>query len=331
MKKATITLGDGRTTTKKIQLSPNSVPTNYLNFKANIASSENANNALLAKRYDRYIPYETVASLNGQENGVDVKNSMEFYNCVVFIQETNEDLSTHREFNDTSIHFYGIGNIGDSKKTDSSRLNDAKDEKEFCVEIMDWNRFLSSFPSDTMINAMGFTIDPNTQEKIYTWATDDNLDILYELIDGEYVLTKDTTVDLSKIYYVDILEQDDFSEDFTYGWRYITEYETDTEKVSSEEAEINEQKNKEIHNAAHQVWKDFYKFVTRDLTTDGKEDTAKVNAWKKEFADWFINQQRKHGYYRTFDDIKRCRCKNYKGKQTVDESVYCGAHCHQSV
>ena len=288
MKKATITLGDGRTTTKKIQLSPNSVPTNYLNFKANIASSENANNALLAKRYDRYIPYETVASLNGQENGVDVKNSMEFYNCVVFIQETNEDLSTHREFNDTGIHFYGIGNIGDSKKTDSSRLNDAEDEKEFCVEIMDWNRFLSSFPSDTMINAMGFTIDPNTQEKIYTWATDDNLGILYELIDGEYVLTKDTTVDLNKVYYVDILEQDDFSEDFTYGWRYITEYETDPEKVSSEEAEINEQKNKEIHNAAHQVWKDFYRFVTRDLTTDGKEDAAKVNAWKKEFADWFI-------------------------------------------
>ena len=29
-------------------------------------------------------------------------------------------------------------------------------------------------------------------------------------------------------------------------------------------------------------------FVTRDLTTDGKEDPAKVAAWKAEFSDWFI-------------------------------------------
>lgn len=286
MKKATITLGDNITKVKKISLTPDSVPTNYLNFKANIASSENANNALLAKRYDRYLPYDTIASNNGKENGLDVKNSMEFYNCVVFIQETNEDLSTHREFNDTDIHFYAIGNIGDSKKTDSSRLNDAKDEKEFCVEIMDWNRFLSSFPSDTMINAMGFTINPDTQEKEYTWAIDDNLDILYELIEGEYVLTSDTTVNLNKTYYVDILENDDFSEDFTYGWRYITEY--DTKDIPAEEIEINKQKNKEIHNNAHQVWKDFYRFITRDLTTNGKEDTEKVKAWKEEFLDWFI-------------------------------------------
>ena len=288
MKKATITLGDGKTITKKISLSPNSVPTNYLNFKANIASSENANNALLAKRFDRYLPYDTVASLNGEAEGIDVKNSMEFYNCVVFIQETNEDLSTHREFNDTEIHFYGIGNIGDSKKTDSSRLNDPDDEREFCVEIMDWNRFLSSFPQNTIVNAMGYVTDTNTNEKIYTWAKDENLGILYELIDGEYVLTKDTTIDFNKTYYVDILENDDFSEDFTYGWRYITEYETDLEKVSAEEAEVNAQRNKEIATAAHQVWKDFYKFVTRDLTTNGKEDSAKVEAWKKEFADWFI-------------------------------------------
>ena len=37
-----------------------------------------------------------------------------------------------------------------------------------------------------------------------------------------------------------------------------------------------------------QKWIEFYRFVTRDLTTGGKEDKEKVAAWKKEFEDWFI-------------------------------------------
>lgn len=290
MKKAEITLGDNKTKVSKISLTPTSVPTNYLNYKTNIASSEHANNALLQKRFDRYLPYETLAAQLGAAKGQDVKNSMEFYNCVVFIQETDPDLSKHREFNDTKIHFYGIGNIGDSKKTDSSRLNDKNDTKEFCVEIMDWNRHLSNFPVDTMMNAMGYKTDEATQEKIYTWAKDENLGILYELIDGEYQLTKDKTVNLQKTYYIDILEHDDFSEDYTYGFRYITEYEVeDADKLEEGETiEGNKQRNKEVQDAARKVWQDFYRFITRDLTTDGKEDSAKVAAWKSEFADWFI-------------------------------------------
>ena len=270
MKKATITLGDNVTVVKEIQLSPTSYPTNYLNFKINIASSENVNNALLQKRYDRYLPYTTLAALMDNRK----KNSMEFFNCVVFIQETG-DISTHREFDNCDIQFYGIGNIGDSKKTDSSRVNDANDPNEFCVEIMDWNRELSSFPSNTIVNAMKYTTDPDTNEKIYAWAKDENLDILYELIDGEYVLTKDTTVDLTKTYYVDALENDDFSEDYTYGWRYLWEDGSDEE-------------NTEAFNSCKQKWIDFYRFITRDLTTNGKEDSNKVNAWKSEFSNWFI-------------------------------------------
>ena len=129
MKDATITLNDNITTVEEIQLSPTSYPTNYLNFKINITSSENANNALHQKRYDRYLPYTTVASLLDDRK----KNSMEFYNCVVFIQETNKDISTHREFSDTDVHFYGIGNIGDSKKTDNTRVNDNNDPNDRIV------------------------------------------------------------------------------------------------------------------------------------------------------------------------------------------------------
>jgi hypothetical protein len=58
---------------------------------------------------------------------------------------------------------------------------------------------------------MGYVIE---QVKVYTYAKNENLDKLYEIT---YFKTQDTTVDTSKVYYVDILEHDDFSEDYTYG------------------------------------------------------------------------------------------------------------------
>lgn len=129
------TFGDGSQSAPgkvSISLTRNSIPTNYFNIKVNIASSENANNALLAKRYDRYLPYETPAHRRDPR----AKTTMEFFNCVVFIQETG-DLATHEEFADSSWHFYGIGNIGDSKKTDKTRVYTPDDPKEFVNEIQD--------------------------------------------------------------------------------------------------------------------------------------------------------------------------------------------------
>lgn len=223
-----IELGDG-TTTDKITLSRTSVPVAYLNAKVNIASSNNLTNAMLANRYNRFNPYRRPFVREEGTNLDYIKDTMEFYNCVIFIQETDPDLTTHREFADTDWHFYAIGNIGDSKKTDNTRATDPDDRYECCVEIMDVELPLSDFPVDTMIDAMGYKVDDKTGEKTYIWAKDENLGILHEKIDGEYVLTEDTKVDLNKTYYVDILEHDDFSEDFTYGWRYL--YDEDDEEA----------------------------------------------------------------------------------------------------
>lgn len=94
------TLGDGVTTSKTITLTRDSVPTDYLNVKVNIASSENQNNAQMARRYNTYNPFKRSAKVKDSK----VKDTMEFYNCVVFIRENNEDISTHREFQDTEYH-----------------------------------------------------------------------------------------------------------------------------------------------------------------------------------------------------------------------------------
>ena len=314
-----ITLSNGEVVSK-ISFTENSVPTNYLNVKVNIASSENANNALLQKRYDRYLPYTTGAEVRDPK----AKNTMEFFNCVIFVQERGyNDLTktdeSRQEFSDDGWHFYAIGNVGDSKKTDSSRMSDPDDTKEFCVEIMDWNRELSAFPVDTMVpaNAEKYQSKEESGAITYTFLNQEYLDAGYlyekiggeyveftlanfqpskyyfELVDGKYIVTSDTekkqdktyyeyiggeyqvsedeTIDMDKIYYVDILEHDDFSEDYTYGWRYLDDDE-DVEQVAF----------------AKGKWIEFYRFITRDLTTNGIEDPAKVAAWKAEFDNWFI-------------------------------------------
>lgn len=157
--------------------------------------------------------------------------------------------------------FYAIGNIGDSKKTDGTRLTDVDDKYECCIEIMDVGRTLSAFPADTMMNAM--TQDPDTGE--YIWAKNENLGILCEKVNGNYVPTSDKTVNYNKTYYVDILEHDDFSEDYTYGWRYVYEDGTDEE-------------NKEASKYCHNKWKEFYKFVT----------TSTDEEFKTKLSDYFV-------------------------------------------
>ena len=144
-------LGDGKTRVDKISLTRTSIPVNYLNFKANVASQNHFTNALLAKRYNQFNPY-ILPYVREDESIIDyIKTTMEFYNAVVFIQEsdTATDASgnyiNHREFNDTGWHFYSIGNIGDSKKTDDTRLVDPSDRYEFINEICDVDLPLSEW------------------------------------------------------------------------------------------------------------------------------------------------------------------------------------------
>lgn len=135
-----------------ITLTDTSVPTDYLNVKVNIASSENANNAEMARRFNEYQPFLRYA----RKKDSRVKDTMEFYNCVVFIRETSTDLSNtpHREFNDTNWHFYALGNVGDSKKTDDTRVNNPNDPKEHVIEITDADKPLSAFPTGKTANAI---------------------------------------------------------------------------------------------------------------------------------------------------------------------------------
>ena len=116
-------------TGSKYALAENSVAEKYFNIKVNIASSENANNALLADEYNTFNPYARQA----KKDNPKVRDTMAFYPCVVFVQETDTDNAT--VFNDGQWHFYACGDIGNSKKNSDTMGMDSENHKEFIVEI----------------------------------------------------------------------------------------------------------------------------------------------------------------------------------------------------
>lgn len=283
-----ITFADGSVLTgadAKMNLSDTSIENNWFNIKVNIASSENANNALLQKRYNDYLPYTTPAKRRDSR----AKNSMEFYNCVIFIRESDTTQNSegvytaHREFPlDTDWHFYGIGNIGDSKKTDNTRVNDPTDIKEFCVEVSDNNLPNSMFQTGVYkLDDGSITFDPTgmsdaekMERMVYPiteeqWNDERNLARKAISLDG-YVSGQKLNEDTGEM------------EDVITNWDSSFEFRYDMGTKDGESFPGLE----EQQELSKQVWIDMYKWV---ITSSDEE-------FQSHLGDWFIQESPLYWY-----------------------------------
>lgn len=111
--KSEVTWDDG-TTTEGIALSENSIPVTYLNYKVNIASSENYKNMLYAHDFQEFQPYIRPA----REANPNVRDTMEFRMSVLCFHNTSAEAvwAGNTQYAPGATALYAVGNLGNSKK-----------------------------------------------------------------------------------------------------------------------------------------------------------------------------------------------------------------------
>lgn len=140
------TYADG-STSEGWSMNPNSIPVNYFTTKVNVASCEQANNALNQDWYNKFQPYKTKV----RQKNPNARDCMEFTPGVLFMIDHNEqaDFTNSGNFISNNLfaeipgyiqdpyeRMYSICNMGNSKKN-ISVLHDITNPLEYCIEIAD--------------------------------------------------------------------------------------------------------------------------------------------------------------------------------------------------
>lgn len=153
-----ISFDDGSTSTSGYAMTANSIPVDYMNVKVNVASSENANNACIADWYNTYQPWTSYV----RRKKAKARDTMEFVPGAIFIRDRSGGL-----FGDTnSYHFYGICDLGNSKKN-TKVFHDNTNPLATCMEVS----------NNTSLPCLMSSND-------YFWNADDDA-VTQELQDGE--------------------------------------------------------------------------------------------------------------------------------------------------
>jgi len=146
-------------------MTSNSIPVSYFNLKANVASSENANNVCAADLFNTYYPIKSQAQIRDSR----VRNTVEGHPCAVFIHNSGAQTMTLGSANDSqgTSHsgrvlgadetiLYFAGDMNNSKKNidvfGESDIEDGKGNPLFCVEFLSNGQTRSRFKASDFTN-----------------------------------------------------------------------------------------------------------------------------------------------------------------------------------
>ena len=131
-------------------MTSDSIPVKYFNIKLNVASSENANNVLLADDYNLFQPDKTSERLANSK----VRDTIEGHPCAVFFTNTSGAPITvgARTVPVNGTIMYGIGDMNNSKKNFAVFGQTGDHPLQCCVEIGNNNNAPCRFMSDDLTN-----------------------------------------------------------------------------------------------------------------------------------------------------------------------------------
>ena len=125
-----------------------SIPVSYFNVKLNVASSENANNVILADDYNAYQPFTSAMKAADSR----VRDTVEGVPCAVFFTNTSTDTISvgSRVVSSGETILYGNGDFNNSKKNFAVFGQTSAYPDVCCVEILNNNNAQCLFKSDDL-------------------------------------------------------------------------------------------------------------------------------------------------------------------------------------
>lgn len=157
MKNATMSVIGTNTVLNGYSMTPESIPVKYFNLKANVASSDNANNVCIAQLFNTYNPLVSKAkSIDSR-----VRDTVEGHPCVVFLKNTGSSqllagVPGSRTIAPGETILYFAGDMNNSKKNtnvfgQTSEWDDTT-HKQCCIEFANNDKTRCIFKSHNFEN-----------------------------------------------------------------------------------------------------------------------------------------------------------------------------------
>ena len=169
------------------------IPCDYFCTKVNVASCENANNALNQEWYELFQPYKSVLKCKNEH----ARDTMQFTNGVLFMKDNNKTFSTaanadkkeNNLFGETTGYInnpypkmYSLANMGNSKDN-VHVFHDTENPLECCVEVGD-----NQTQQQWMVSDIYNKTDAGDGEGYFEFRYPDGIDGVKEMATGQQMI-----------------------------------------------------------------------------------------------------------------------------------------------